>query len=90
MVAGGAMLMTAVILIMKESLAPERVVPLRWQTILHNYRALFAHRGFMAHTAWPAALARHVRVHRFARVFIELYGVPPQYSACCSAPTRCR
>lgn len=40
MLAGGAMLMTAVVLIMKESLTPERVVPLRWHTIVQNYRAL--------------------------------------------------
>ncbi|KAG0920268.1 hypothetical protein G6F31_020791 [Rhizopus arrhizus] len=50
MLAGGAMLMLAVAKIMKESLAPERVVPLRWSTILRNYRDLFAHRGFMAHS----------------------------------------
>lgn len=81
MVAGGAMLMTAVILIMKESLAPERVVPLRWQTILHNYRALFAHRGFMAHSLAGGfgQAGMFAYIIGSPRVFIELYGVPPQY-----------
>ncbi|KAJ8138939.1 hypothetical protein OY671_007848, partial [Metschnikowia pulcherrima] len=51
MSAGGAMSMTAVVLIMKESSTPERVVPSRWQTIVQNYRASFAHRGFMAHSS---------------------------------------
>ena len=80
MVAGGAMLMTAVILIMKESLAPERV-PLRWQTILHNYRALFAHRGFMAHSLAGGfgQAGMFAYIIGSPRVFIELYGVPPQY-----------
>ena len=75
------MLMTAVILIMKESLAPERVVPLRWQTILHNYRALFAHRGFMAHSLAGGfgQAGMFAYIIGSPRVFIELYGVPPQY-----------
>ena len=81
MLAGGAMLMAAVILIMKESLAPERVVPLRWQTILRNYRGLFAHRGFMAHSLAGGfgQAGMFAYIIGSPRVFIELYGVPPQY-----------
>ena len=92
MVAGGAMLMTAVILIMKESLAPERVVPLRWQTILHNYRALFAHRGFMAHSLaggfGQPACSRTSSVRRACSS--NSTACRRSISACCSAPTRCR
>ncbi|WP_175206106.1 Bcr/CflA family multidrug efflux MFS transporter [Achromobacter anxifer] len=81
MLAGGAMLMAAVILIMKESLAPERVVPLRWETILRNYRDLFAHRGFMAHSLAGGfgQAGMFAYIIGSPRVFIELYGVPPQY-----------
>ncbi|CAB3902010.1 MULTISPECIES: Bcr/CflA family multidrug efflux MFS transporter [Achromobacter] len=81
MLAGGAMLMTAVILIMKESLTPERVVPLRWSTILQNYRGLFAHRGFMSHSLAGGfgQAGMFAYIIGSPRVFIELYGVPPQY-----------
>ncbi|KDB89977.1 transporter, major facilitator family protein [Bordetella bronchiseptica D756] len=50
MAAGGLALLLAVALTMKETLAPERVLPLRAGTILSNYRALLAHRGFMGHS----------------------------------------
>ncbi len=81
MLAGGAMLMAAVVLIMKESLAPERVVPLRWQTILQNYRALFAHRGFMSHSLAGGfgQAGMFAYIIGSPRVFIELYGVDPKY-----------
>jgi DHA1 family bicyclomycin/chloramphenicol resistance-like MFS transporter len=81
MLAGGAMLMTAVLKIMKESLAPDRVVPLRWDTILRNYRGLFAHRGFMAHSLAGGfgQAGMFAYIIGSPRVFIELYGVPPQY-----------
>ncbi|CAB3899605.1 Bicyclomycin resistance protein [Achromobacter dolens] len=81
MLTGGAMLMTAVVLIMKESLAPERVVPLRWHTILQNYRALFAHRGFMAHSLAGGfgQAGMFAYIIGSPRVFIELYGVDPKY-----------
>lgn len=81
MLAGGAMLMAAVILIMKESLTPDRVVPLRWSTILRNYRDLFRHRGFMAHSLAGGfgQAGMFAYIIGSPRVFIELYGVPPQY-----------
>lgn len=81
MLAGGAMLMVAVARIMKESLAPERVVPLRWSTILRNYRELFRHRGFMAHSLAGGfgQAGMFAYIIGSPRVFIELYGVQPQY-----------
>lgn len=81
MLVGGAMLMVAVARIMKESLAPERVVPLRWSTILRNYRDLFMHRGFMAHSLAGGfgQAGMFAYIIGSPRVFIELYGVPPQY-----------
>lgn len=81
MLAGGVMLMTAVVLIMKESLAPERVVPLRLGTIVQNYRALFAHRGFMAHSLAGGfgQAGMFAYIIGSPRVFIELYGVDPKY-----------
>jgi DHA1 family bicyclomycin/chloramphenicol resistance-like MFS transporter len=81
MLAGGAILMTAVLKIMKESLAPERAVPLRFGTILRNYRDLFGHRGFMAHSLAGGfgQAGMFAYIIGSPRVFIELYGVPPQY-----------
>ncbi|WMD23863.1 Bcr/CflA family multidrug efflux MFS transporter [Achromobacter seleniivolatilans] len=81
MLAGGAMLMFAVAKIMKESLTPERVVPLRWSTILRNYRDLFKHRGFMAHSLAGGfgQAGMFAYIIGSPRVFIELYGVQPQY-----------
>ena len=73
------MLMTAVILIMKESLAPERAAALADHPA--HYRALFAHRGFMAHSLAGGfgQAGMFAYIIGSPRVFIELYGVPPQY-----------
>ena len=74
------MLMTAVILIMKESLAPERAV-LRWQTILHNYAPCSPIAASWRTAAWPAVLARPAcsRTSSVRRACSSNSGVPPQY-----------
>ncbi|ALM83868.1 multidrug effflux MFS transporter [Bordetella sp. N] len=81
MLATGVILMTAILLVMQESLPPERVVPLNWQTIAGNYRALLRHRGFMAHSLaggfGQAGLFAYIVGS--PRVFIDIYGVDPQH-----------
>lgn len=77
----GLALLLAVSLTMRESLAPDRVVPLRWATILHNYGALLEHRSFMAHSlaGGLGQAGMFAYIVGSPRVFIELYGVPPEY-----------
>ncbi len=81
MLAAGTMLLVAVFMIMKESLPAERVVPLRWQTIISNYRALLSHRSFMAHSLAGGfgQAGMFAYIIGSPRVFIEIYGVDPQY-----------
>lgn len=77
----GVALMAAAMLTMRESLPPERVTPLRWRTILHNYRSLLGHRRFMAHSLAGGfgTAGMFSYVVGSPRLFIELYGVTPQH-----------
>ncbi|WP_144638252.1 multidrug effflux MFS transporter [Bordetella genomosp. 13] len=81
MAALGAILLCAVSLTMRETLAPERMLPLRWNTILSNYGALLEHRSFMAHSlaGGLGQAGMFAYIVGSPRVFIELYGVPPEY-----------
>jgi DHA1 family bicyclomycin/chloramphenicol resistance-like MFS transporter len=81
MLACGLALMTAMLFIMKESLPPERVIHLRWSTILRNYGELLRHRGFMAHSMAGGfgQAGMFAYIVGSPRVFIELYGVDPQH-----------
>lgn len=81
MALAAAAMLTCVVLIMKESLAPERVVPLRWQTIFGNYRALLTHRSFLAHSlaGGLGQAGMFAYIVGSPRIFIEYYGVAPQY-----------
>jgi len=77
----GVALLVAVVRVMRESLAPARVLPLRWRTILGNYGGLLRHRGFMAHSlaGGLGQAGMFVYIIGSPRVFIEIYGVAPQY-----------
>jgi DHA1 family bicyclomycin/chloramphenicol resistance-like MFS transporter len=81
MLAAGLVLMTAMLFIMKESLAPERVIRLSWRTIARNYHDLLRHRGFMAHSLAGGfgQAGMFAYIVGSPRVFIELYGVDPQH-----------
>lgn len=81
MLAAGTTLLVAVYMIMKESLPPERAVPLRWHTIISNYRALLSHRSFMAHSLAGGfgQAGMFAYIIGSPRVFIEIFGVAPQY-----------
>jgi len=81
MMGAGLAMFVAVLFIMKESLAPERVVPLRPQIIASNYWALLRHRSFIFHS-FAGGLGQagmFAYIIGSPRVFIELYGVAPQY-----------
>lgn len=81
MLAAGVALMTAMVLIMKESLAPERVIKLSWHNIASNYRELLRHRSFMAHSLAGGfgQAGMFAYIVGSPRVFIEIYGVDPQH-----------
>lgn len=81
MMGAGGILTGFVFFTMKESLTPERVVPLRWRTILQNYRELLKHRGFLAHSLASGfgQAGMFAYIIGSPRIFIELYEVSPQH-----------
>jgi DHA1 family bicyclomycin/chloramphenicol resistance-like MFS transporter len=81
MLAAGATLTATMLFIMKESLPPERVIKLSWNTIATNYRQLLRHRGFMAHSlaGGLGQAGMFAYIVGSPRVFIEIYGVDPQH-----------
>jgi len=81
MAALGLVLLLAVIFVMRESLAPENVVPLHWRVVLANYRALLGHRGFMAHSlaGGLCQAGMFAYIASSPHLFIQVYGVPVQH-----------
>ncbi len=81
MMAIGVILMAAILLIMRESLPAERVIPLNWRTIAQNYRALARHRGFIAHSLAGGfgQAGMFAYIVGSPRVFIDIYHVDPQH-----------
>ncbi|RYH47391.1 MAG: Bcr/CflA family multidrug efflux MFS transporter [Alcaligenaceae bacterium] len=77
----GAALLLCVIFIMRESLHPDRVVPLRVSTILSNYAGLLKHRRFMFHSLAGGfgQAGMFAYIIGSPRIFIEIYGVAPQH-----------
>lgn len=81
MAALGALLLAFVVKTMRESLAPERVIPLSAATIARNYAQLISHRRFVAFALAGGLGSAGMFSYIVAspRVFIEYYGVPPEY-----------
>jgi len=81
MAACGAALVIAVALTMDESLPRDKQVALSWRNIGRNYLALLRHRRFLAYAlAGGLGMAGMFSyIVGSPRVFIEYYGVPPQY-----------
>ena len=81
MAAGAVATLAATALIMRESLAPHRVQPLRAASIARNYAALVRHRGFMAHSLAGGfgQAGMFAYIISSPRLFIELYGIDPQH-----------
>jgi len=74
-------MIVATLLIMKESLAPARVQPLRASVIARNYLALIQHRRFVAHSlaGGLGSAGMFAYIICSPRVFIEHYGVAPEH-----------
>jgi DHA1 family bicyclomycin/chloramphenicol resistance-like MFS transporter len=81
MLGAGAALMFSVIFIMRETLAPERMVTLSWANIIGNFRALLTHRGFVAHSfaGGMGQAGMFAYIIGSPRVFIEVYHVDPKW-----------
>lgn len=81
MAALGMALLLAVVLVMRESLAPENVVSLNWRVVLGNYRALLRHRGFMAHSlaGGLCQAGMFAYIAGSPHLFIQVYGVAVQH-----------
>lgn len=81
MAACGAMLLVAVALTMRETLKPERVVPLGAGVIARNYLALLCHKRFMCYTLAGGfgAAGMFSYIAGSPRIFIDIYQIDPRY-----------
>lgn len=74
-------LLTAVVLTMKETLHPERVIPLGFGIIGRNYLALLRHKKFICYTLAGGfgSAGMFAYIAGSPRVFIEIFNVDPRY-----------
>ncbi|NYT35618.1 Bcr/CflA family multidrug efflux MFS transporter [Allopusillimonas soli] len=81
MAAGSGAMLFAVIFTMRETLTPERVVPLRIKTIKDNYLALARHKQFLCYTlaGGMGSAGMFAYISGSPRVFIDVMGVDPRY-----------
>src|SRR5690606_30591716 len=81
MAACGAMLLTAVALTMRETLNPDKVIPLGIGIIARNYLALLRHKRFMCYTLAGGfgSAGMFAYIAGSPRVFIDIYQVDPRY-----------
>lgn len=81
MIAAATLLLIAAVLTMRETLAPEKVTPLRLSTIARNYRELASHRRFLCYTLAGGfgSAGMFAYITGSPRVFIEIFDVPPEY-----------
>lgn len=81
MAGSGILLWLLTFFTMKESLAPERVLPLQPKLIAHNYSALLRDRPFMFYSlaASFSSAGMFAYIAGSPRVFIELFSVDPRH-----------
>ncbi|HEY9571774.1 MAG TPA: Bcr/CflA family multidrug efflux MFS transporter [Pusillimonas sp.] len=81
MAACGTMLLVAVVLTMRETLNPEKVIPLGMAIIAKNYLAMLRHRRFICYTLAGGfgSAGMFAYISGSPRVFIELFQVEPKY-----------
>lgn len=77
----GIALLGGVVLTMKETLHPERVIPLGFAIIGRNYLALLRHKPFMCYTLAGGfgSAGMFAYIAGSPRVFIEVFNVDPQH-----------
>ncbi|TEA79526.1 Bcr/CflA family multidrug efflux MFS transporter [Allopusillimonas ginsengisoli] len=81
MAASSGALFIAVALTMRETLSPERVVPLRLSTIRKNYIALMRHKQFLCYSlaGGMGSAGMFAYIAGSPRVFIDILGVDPKF-----------
>jgi len=81
MAACSGALLIAVAFTMRETLAPERAIPLRLSLIGRNYLALSRHKQFLCYTlaGGLGSAGMFAYISGSPRVFIEVLGVDPKY-----------
>jgi DHA1 family bicyclomycin/chloramphenicol resistance-like MFS transporter len=81
MATGGLLLLVAVARTMRETLPPEKVIPLRISTIARNYWGLMRHQKFMCYTLAGGfgSAGMFAYIAGSPRVFIEIFHVDPKY-----------
>ncbi len=74
-------LLAAVIMTMRETLKPERVIPLGIGIIARNYSALLAHKSFMFYSLAGGfgSAGMFAYIAGSPRVFIDVYQIDPRY-----------
>ncbi|HUH58731.1 MAG TPA: Bcr/CflA family multidrug efflux MFS transporter [Candidimonas sp.] len=77
----GGVLLLAVIITMRESLKPQRVIPLGVAIIGRNYLALLRHKQFMCYSLAGGfgSAGMFAYIAGSPRIFIEIFQVDPQY-----------
>ncbi len=81
MAACGGLLLVGVVWTMRETLNPEKVIPLGLDIIARNYLALLRHRRFMCYTLAGGfgSAGMFAYISGSPRVFIEIFQVEPRY-----------
>lgn len=81
MIVAATLLLIAAALTMRETLTPDKVIPLRLGTIARNYRELASHRRFLCYTLAGGfgSAGMFAYITGSPRVFIEIFHVPPEY-----------
>lgn len=77
----GVVLLIAVVATMRESLKPQRVIPLGFAIIGRNYLALLRHKQFMCYSLAGGfgSAGMFAYIAGSPRIFIEVFHVEPQY-----------
>ncbi|MBB5213567.1 Bcr/CflA family multidrug efflux MFS transporter [Parapusillimonas granuli] len=77
----GALLFVSVVFGMRETLVPEKTIPLSFGNIGRNYRGLLAHKRFMCYSLAGGfgSAGMFAYISGSPRVFINVFDVPPQY-----------
>src|SRR5690606_7697468 len=81
MAACGGMLLVGVVLTMRETLNPEKVIPLGLNIIARNYLALLRHRRFLCYTLAGGfgSAGMFAYIAGSPRVFIDIFQIEPRY-----------
>jgi DHA1 family bicyclomycin/chloramphenicol resistance-like MFS transporter len=81
MIIAAMLLLIASLFTMRETLAPDKITPLRLGIMARNYKELASHRRFLCYTLAGGfgSAGMFAYIMGSPRVFIEIFHVPPEY-----------